>query len=246
MNGYCEYSFQENKTCYAGDWYTEMSETGRQANVVQSTAEDRNTLGTRIKSGLVIYANGATLDGKFNGGKSPNGWCCFTSQQGHLNFGDSVQGRVRDEGFYKLYYQKTNNFYEGQFYQGERNGIGIYSWADNKRYFGDIVVNKITGKGRLTYQNGDRYVGDFESGLRHGRGTMNYVDDGRTYTGNWLRNKKHGHGKTTFLNGDSFEGNHSGGKRDRLGTQYYADGSRYEGKWKGMQMVEEVEFTDVD
>jgi len=75
---------------------------------------------------------------------------------------------------------------------------------------------------------------------------MNYVDDGRTYTGNWLRNKKHGHGKTTFLNGDSFEGNHSGGKRDRLGTQYYADGSRYEGKWKGMQMVEEVEFTDVD
>jgi hypothetical protein len=102
----------------------------------------------------------------------------------------------------------NGNKYEGEFKNGEMSGNGKYTWASGNEYEGNFVDGEISGIGELICKYRGRYEGEFIDGAICGNGK--YVDSrwGNTYIGAWLNGERHGYG-----------------------TQSYTDG-KYEGEWK--------------
>ncbi len=98
----------------------------------------------------------------------------------------------------------VGNSYEGAF-STQRNGRGIYSWADGRRYEGEFLGGRLNGRGTLTWPNGERYVGDFRDGRRTGQGIHTWPDGSRWH-GEWLDGRKNGRGVYTRPNGVSEDG----------------------------------------
>lgn len=68
--------------------------------------------------------------------------------------------------------------YEGQYFEGKRQGVGKMTFPNGDVYHGHWHQGKMHGEGTYTYKaNGDIYSGAFENGLKHGQGIYEYEAD---------------------------------------------------------------------
>jgi hypothetical protein len=63
----------------------------------------------------------------------------------------------------KIHIYKEGN-YEGDFENGEMDGIGVFKWNNGDYYFGEIKKGKMNGKGELIHKNGFVENGYFRNG----------------------------------------------------------------------------------
>ncbi len=95
--------------------------------------------------------------------------------------------------------------YEGQMFQNQMHGRGIFTSSQGYVYTGEFRHGKPNGLGKLVYDNGDRYEGDFMNDMFHGQGKYNYAN-GDLYRGEFLNDLPHGHGVYILANGSIYSG----------------------------------------
>ena len=82
--------------------------------------------------------------------------------------GDFIQGKYQGSGI--LYNFEENSYYEGEFKDDKKNGIGKYYKNNKLEYEGEFKDDKYDGEGIICYPNGSYYKGEFAQGKRNGKG----------------------------------------------------------------------------
>jgi hypothetical protein len=129
-------------------------------------------------------------------------------------------------------YRYTNNVfkYQGEWKQGKKHGMGIFTFGDGSSYEGEFVEGEIIGAGLRRWPNGSTYSGDFFMGEMEGEGI--YISNtGEKYEGTMKNNQRHGEGELTQTNGDVYQGEFHTNRRHGKGTEYLASGEVYNGEF---------------
>ena len=139
-------------------------------------------------------------------------------------------------GRYKVELHDTykGDVLEGEWLNGNLNGLGTYTFANGDKYVGEYKDGKQHGQGTLTWPDGEKYVGDWKDGAKNGQGTYTFAD-GKKYVGEYKDGKYHGQGTYTFADGDKYVGEFKDGGRNGQGTLTYASGGKYVGEYKDDQ-----------
>ena len=95
--------------------------------------------------------------------------------------------------------------YEGQMFQDQMHGRGIFTSSQGYIYTGEFSHGKPHGLGKLVYDNGDRYEGSFLNDRLHGQGKYNYAN-GDWYQGYFQNDLPHGQGIYILANGNVYSG----------------------------------------
>jgi DnaJ-class molecular chaperone len=66
--------------------------------------------------------------------------------------------------------------YEGQVFQEQMHGRGIFTSFQGYVYTGEFKYGKPSGLGKLVYENGDQYEGSFVNDMLHGKGKYLYAN----------------------------------------------------------------------
>jgi len=114
----------------------------------------------------------------------------------------------------------TGTFYEGEWKNNQRNGVGCFTWQNKDRYIGEWLEDCKHGHGLMLWVNGDRYDGFWKTDLRHGTATYKY-DNGGKYVGQYEHDERHGTGKFFWPDGDFYEGTWRSGGRSGPGILFY-------------------------
>ena len=69
--------------------------------------------------------------------------------------------------------------YEGQVFQEQMHGRGIFTSSQGYIYTGEFKYGKPSGMGKLVYDNGDQYEGSFVNDMLHGKGKYLYSNGDR-------------------------------------------------------------------
>ncbi len=95
--------------------------------------------------------------------------------------------------------------YEGQVFQGQMHGRGIFTSSLGYVYTGEFKYGKPSGLGKLVYENGDQYEGSFVNDMLHGKGKYMYANGDR-YQGEFQNDLPHGQGVYILANGNVYSG----------------------------------------
>lgn len=133
----------------------------------------------------------------------------YTYPDGGMYTGYMENGkRVGDDGIFIV-----PNFYvyKGHWYNDKKNGLGIQTFFDGKRYSGTWVDDNMTGYFTCKYGPNHYYQGFMKNGKREGVGE--YSDGaGIKYSGYWHNNKLHGEATIVYPNADTVNGLWENGK----------------------------------
>lgn len=121
--------------------------------------------------------------------------------------GDWMDGQMNGVGKYEFYDEKKDRYthiYEGQFYQGCREGKGKMTYANRDVYQGMWQNNRRTGEGICWFANGNVFHGiwKFDSMVRG----VYRKKSGELYDGELKDGKYNGYGKLFWPSGNWFEG----------------------------------------
>jgi hypothetical protein len=58
--------------------------------------------------------------------------------------------------------------YEGEFYGGSKDGVGIFKYSNGDVYSGQYKDDKREGRGKYTHSSGQEYEGLWENDTQHG------------------------------------------------------------------------------
>ena len=131
----------------------------------------------------------------------------------------------------KVTIQLDDGVYSGDYFDGVRQGYGVYEWNNGDKYEGNYRNNKKEGRGKYFWaSNGDCYEGEYMDNLKHGHGIFISHVAGTVYSGQFLRGKKHGKGVLKFKDGTIFEGDFIEGRRKK-GTLRLSCGDIYDGEF---------------
>ena len=78
-----------------------------------------------------------------------------------------------------------NGKYEGEYKNGQKNGLGRATYYDGSMYMGEWKNDKRTGVGRAVYKDGSSYYGDWSDDKRSGKGTYEFIN-GDKYIGQFV------------------------------------------------------------
>ena len=186
------------------------------------------------RSGLGKYViNNQNHNYKYEGeidGPYVRGYGCFLNNEILMKYEGEWKNSLKD-GIGIESYKK--NYYQGEFVNGKRNGIGEYywekdvfysgEWKDNlingegiyyfskdAWYEGSFKNNKMEGFGILNVKNSKIYVGFYKDDFKDGFGIKIWDNDKKAYVGFWKNNKQEGFGK--FF------------KKDKIKYAIYKDG----------------------
>ena len=143
-------------------------------------------------------------------------------------------GQPEGEGRYTW---ADQSYYLGSWHRGEKHGWGKYAWPNGATYLGEWKSNTIHGYGTLSSPDGSRYQGYFANNLREGIGTRWYANGDRL-EGIWKANLPNGPGRYVFKlpygsGVNEYNGELRGGKFEGQGTFKWTSGHRYDGEYKG-------------
>ena len=65
---------------------------------------------------------------------------------------------------YSMDYSKSRGYYEGECYDGTRDGKGVMKFSNGDIYDGNWKNGKMNGKGAMLYHDGAFYQGDWKDG----------------------------------------------------------------------------------
>jgi len=134
--------------------------------------------------GILVRNNGDTYRGSF----------CDDQIHGHGEYSHHDSRRIfrgrfvmghRIEGTMEY---SDGSVYEGSWYCGKRQGVGIYRFSDGSKFKGEFLDDRMSGYGQLVWPDGSRYVGEFHKGCRHGQGKEFDEHGSVRYEGLWRKN----------------------------------------------------------
>jgi hypothetical protein len=129
----------------------------------------------------------------------------------------------------------TSDLYEGEWFLGVKNGMGIKHYGTAKTmYSGKWVDGKRHGRGELMEPEG-MYTGEFIDGRIHGLGEYVY-SDGHVYKGEWAYERYDGNGTYLFPSGAKYEGTWKKGREHGRGARTHSNGDVYSGEWQHGQI----------
>ena len=100
-----------------------------------------------------------------------------------------------------------NATYRGYFNKdGEREGVGIYTFNSGQKNSGEYKRGKRNGVVKAEYANGDIYWGQYKDGSKEGYGTFQCKSDGEKYTGQFKNDKIYGYGISRWPYGETHYG----------------------------------------
>eukprot|EP00977_Amphora_coffeiformis_P000538 scaffold132_cov170-Amphora_coffeaeformis.AAC.17 len=138
--------------------------------------------------------------------------------------------------------------YEGELYNGLREGRGVCVYNNDMVYEGEWQLDKEHGFGTLW--TGDKrrtiYQGEWTGGRIHGQGKYYYYDSNSDatssgnktqsrYEGEFRENLRHGNGMYVLPDGSTYNGQWQNGNMTGRGIFTWPDGSVYDGDWKDNQ-----------
>ena len=94
----------------------------------------------------------------------------------------------------------NKEYYIGEWYNGNRTGIGIYKFSTGDTYFGNFRNAMRSGIGLYAKPKGEFYLGSFENNYRNGLG-VHIFENGDFVFGTWANGKIHG--KAIFYHADT-------------------------------------------
>ena len=167
--------------------------------------------------------------GEINGAYA-NGYGQFINNEILMNYEGEWKNSLKDGIGIETY---KKNFYQGEFVNGKRNGIGEYFWEKDVFYIGEwkdnlmngegiyyfskeawyegsFKNNKMEGFGILNVKNSKIYAGFYKNDYKDGFGIKIWDNDKKAYVGFWKNNKQEGFGK--FF------------KKDKIKYAIYKDG----------------------
>lgn len=134
------------------------------------------------KGTLIFKNDGTKYEGEFKdnlfSGKGE-----LVSDNGFSYEGEFLNNHMHGKGYLK---GSNGHTYEGNFQNGLFHGKGKFKWNDKSNeqfYEGAYSFGKKDGNGSFHFQNGDIYTGDWKSGSPDGIGI--YETQNRKYEGNW-------------------------------------------------------------
>ncbi|WP_396167610.1 LamG-like jellyroll fold domain-containing protein [Flavobacterium sp.] len=142
--------------------------------------------------------------------------------------GETFNGYRNGKGTYNW---TTGEKYDGEWKDDKPNGLGIYTYPNGSKYEGQLSDGKKNGNGILTDINGDKYEGEWKGDLHNGQGTYTW-SRGSRYVGQFRDDKPNGQGTFTWPSGSIYVGQHKDGKRHGNGILIDVDGSKYDGEWQ--------------
>ena len=104
----------------------------------------------------------------------------------------------------KLIYNTGDQYYEGEFTNGQLTGKGFYHWGNNCTYEGDFLDGQMHGKGIYKWPDGNEYEGDYINNIKEGFGEFRW-ENGKKYKGPYKNGKPHGIGTITMKDGATME-----------------------------------------
>lgn len=119
--------------------------------------------------------------------------------------GQLIEGKVKYSGQFKfdkydgngVLCDSNGNIFDGEWREGQRNGMGNVTYSDGSTYLGEFRNNVMHGNNcQYKYSDGRIYIGNFEDGTKCGDGQMIFkVQEGEKYIGNWKYGKPNGKGQ---------------------------------------------------
>lgn len=148
--------------------------------------------------------------------------------------------------------------YEGEFANGIRSGIGVFTWDNGDQYYGAWANDQIEGEGILTLADGTVLEGTFSKSILT-KGTATYAVDGGKATRDILKGKTQatvqiaydngtvvsgklngeeftGNVTITYASGDKYFGTLVSGFKSGKGTYTWSSGAHYVGEWSNDKM----------
>ena len=152
-------------------------------------------------------------------------------REGEYYIGQYVNGLRNGKGI--MYYSNGNIKYDGDWFNGNFEGIGKYIWEDGNYYIGEFKNCLRNGKGIEYYSNGNiRYEGEFKDDQYDGFGNYTW-EDGKFCVGQFKKGIRNGKGMEYYSNGKiKYEGNFNNDKYEGKGKYIWEDGDYYMGQFK--------------
>eukprot|EP00970_Alexandrium_tamarense_P010455 scaffold2112_cov172-Alexandrium_tamarense.AAC.2 len=154
--------------------------------------------------------------------------------------GDPFLARWRAAHF--IYYQRVEVNPEGDGQQGLSGGV---TRVNSVVYEGEMYDGYREGRGICLFNNNTMYEGQWKRNKEHGKGTLMTPDRSRIiYDGDWERGRMHGYGSYYYYMDTLADGPHTGDKygqyigefresmRNGRGVYTFPDESSYEGEWR--------------
>jgi hypothetical protein len=139
----------------------------------------------------------------------------------------------------------NGDFYEGDFKNGLRHGVGILvEQYGRRKYHGSWVLSQKEGHGTEIFANGDKYVGEYSHDMFNGQGEL--TTSGGVYKGGFKDGLRDGFGIMQFKTNCRYEGMWSKGRFDGKGLYSWPDSRRYEGQWVNGERTGMGIFTEVN
>lgn len=190
----------------------------------------------------ITLPNGAKFLGEWENGQPtigkiqyPNGTTAeynFYEKTIKYDNGDLYVGELDNcyrEGNGTMSYYATGDIYEGEFYQNDISGKGVFKYSNGDVYVGEFLNSQKHGSGEFIYANGNRYTGTYENDVRVGKGVFKWAS-GAVYEGNFENDLKNGSGIMVYESGDRFEGTFKDDMRHGSNCVYsWANNERYNG-----------------
>lgn len=128
--------------------------------------------------------------------------------------------------------QDSSSVYEGEFENGEIEGVGLRRWANGDSYSGQFHRGEMHGEGVFLSHTGDKYDGQWRANQRVGAGELTFAN-GDVYSGAFAHNKPHGLGTIKYaLSGQTCTGEWQSGALVGAGVLYDRGGAvLYDGEW---------------
>ncbi|KAJ4434242.1 hypothetical protein ANN_22791 [Periplaneta americana] len=96
--------------------------------------------------------------------------------------------RVFENKGHGIYSYSDGSWYQGEWKNGERHGIGLCVLPDGSFYYGQWENDKYHGLGLYVKANGNRYEGEWHCGNKHGHGKFYHLKSGQLQEGVWRDN----------------------------------------------------------
>ncbi len=157
--------------------------------------------------------------------------------EGGIYEGEVVNGKPHGQG--KLLYSLNNvsNYvsYEGDWFDGEKQGKGTMIWKNGDKYVGNWKNNKQDGQGNYYWADGSIYNGNWEDSKKNGQGVFYYAPNNSSNIvsneGYWLNDKEQGQRTIIWKDGTKYVGGWENDKRNGQGTEYFLNGDKLIGTW---------------
>ena len=176
---------------YEGNWIKDQfTGFGRYINSNGDLYEGEFKEGKLNSNGLKRGIDGSIYLGEFENGIKKGKGC---EENEEIEYKGEFDNDYR-QGKGKIVFKKIKESYEGEFYKGVINGIGIYNFKSGDVYQGEFKNGKMHGKGLYKWKSGEEYYGDYVEGIKEGNGVFKYIN-GKVFDGQFKKGKPWGCGK---------------------------------------------------